>query len=91
MVFASEPSGPGIYFVRRAFIKNLISLGDIGLFIFSISPVSLAKFFLQGIIHFIKDVECVKTVGCNRQKSQSYHLKWDFEEKKGLKQTRRGV
>lgn len=45
MVFASEPSGPGIYFVRRAFIKNLISLGDIGLFIFSISPVSLAKFF----------------------------------------------
>ena len=38
-----KPSGPGIFFVGRVLIKNSSSLGDIGLFIFSISPASFLK------------------------------------------------
>lgn len=57
-----KPSGPGIYFVGRVLIKNSVSLGDIGLFIFSISPVSLASIVFQRIVHFIYVVECINTV-----------------------------
>lgn len=40
-----KPSGSGIFLV--VFIKNSISLEFTGLFVFSISPVSLAKFFKE--------------------------------------------
>lgn len=40
-----KPSGCGIFLV--VFIKNSISLEFTGLFVFSISPVSLAKFFKE--------------------------------------------
>ena len=86
-----KPSGPRIPFMGKVFIKKSISLRHIGLFIFlfllcpvlvfSQEELSISSKLLSILILYINGVD----------KDQRYHLRWDFEERKGLRQTRRGV
>ena len=53
MEFTGEAIWTQNSFVGKVLIKKSISLGHIGLLIFSISPMSYASFFPWGIVHFI--------------------------------------